>query len=225
MTPSVIVSLRDLVKAGWPLLIVLYMRVSTPEQRKGTNLARRMDRLKRRLRTYGLVKWAGEFTEVRSGKQLLDRPGLRAAIDLARKLQRENPGGKAVVVTDTRNRLLRGEDYDKLASTDEPKPHQWVELEGVARGVVLATVLRPDAPFKHVRRFESRLRPPGRPRKKVEAKPAPMSKKQQREASLPKALRWWMRGLSKRRIARRLGRAESTVRSWLPRGCAVSEPP
>ena len=196
------------------LLAVPYMRVSTREQRRQCNLKNRLSALRRELRRKG-IDWHASFTQVETGTSLENRPKLVEAIEAARRLQAENPGATVAVVTDTRNRFLRGKFYNGRASTDPPTPRQWAELKKLADGITLATVLPPDATFGKVRGHETLIarnagkrvgRPPKRPT---------VQKKKRREELLPKARRLRDRDLSVRQIAGRLGVPISTIGRWL----------
>jgi DNA invertase Pin-like site-specific DNA recombinase len=198
---------------------VPYMRVSSGEQRTGGNLKNRRAWLRRAIHRRGIVHTKC-FSEVVSGNSLQSRPRLIAAIDAARRNQAEHPDAHVVVVTDTRNRFLRGSDYNGQASTDPPNPKQLAQLRKLAGKVPLVTVLNPDIPFGEVRAHEMAVakkagkrigRPPMKDMK-------PGWTKERREELLPEARRlheeeYW----GCRTIAKHQGVHESTLRGWLKR--------
>lgn len=159
----------------------------------------------------------GQYCEVISGKSLATRPQLRGAIEAAERHQRENPDLLIFVLTDCRNRLLRGRFYNGQPQTDIPDERQWAELGRLASSVTLATLLNPDAPFEKTRRYENRVaaeagKQNGRPRKKP--KPLPGVKKEIRERMKPRVMKLRHRGESIRAIARRFDLPLSTVGGW-----------
>ena len=201
------------------LLAVPYMRVSRCEQRKSGNLKRRMRWLRRKLRDQGIA-WRDCFREVVSGTSLQNRSQLVAAIKAARQMQDEDETLRVVVVTDTRNRFVRGKHYNGQASSDPPTESQQRELAALADGVTLATVRRPDAPFGEVRSHELAVAKQGgvhvgRPKKQMKQKSKPGSMKKRRAELLPRARRLRMRGRSLREIGRRLDVPFRTVGGWL----------
>jgi len=207
------------------LLTVLYMRVSMPEQRKRCNLKNRARALRRELRRRG-IDWHASFTEVKTGTSLQDRPKLIEAIDAARTLQAENPNAHVAVVTDARNRFLRGQHYNGRASTDPPSAGQLRRLGALARGVVLATLRDPDASFGDVRSYETNIpttlgeasgKKVGRPPEHPKEQRVSGWKKKRRERLLPEARRLHERGRSLRQIGRRFGVSFRTVANWLNR--------
>jgi hypothetical protein len=128
------------------------------------------------------------------------------------------------IVTDARDRIIRGEHYNGQANTDTIHANQLNALKQLSRGIVLATVLDPDATFDVVRSHETnvptelgeiagkkvrrppKMRPPSEPKKEI------------RRTKINDARRWFYEdNVSKREIAKRLGRPESTIRSWLKR--------
>jgi DNA invertase Pin-like site-specific DNA recombinase len=103
-------------------------------------------------------------------------------------------------------------------------------LENLARladGTILATVLPPDAPFEEVRSYQTKVptalgaqsgKKVGRPKKQQQSNGhRPGWKKKIRQEKIAEAFRLHERCKSKRKIGRRLGVAESTVRAWLKR--------
>jgi hypothetical protein len=215
--------LDELLRETPNLLAVLYMRMSATEQRKHGNLVNRFRWLKRELDRAGIPRSDESYREVCSGKFLRDRPRLIAAIEAARKLQSDYPDSRVVVVTDTRNRFLRGRYYNGYASVDPPNVRQWERLKKLAGTVTLATVLHPDTSFGEVRSHEDKVaqeggKKVGRPRK--EARVPPGFKKRKREELLPEAHRLHEEGLSPRKIGRLLVVKHRTVVDWLKRSQA-----
>jgi hypothetical protein len=199
------------------LLVVPYMRVSSGEQRGAGHLERRLKYLRLRLRIKG-VHLTKSYTEVVSGKVLMPalRPELVNAIAAAQELQSANPDAVVAVVSDTRNRLVRGPNYDGSAETDNPTNSQLKRLRQLAGSVILATgILHPDAPFDEVRSYETRVsqkfgKRVGRPEKQE-----PGWMKKRRLALMPKAVTLRKRGKSLRRIGRLLKVPFTTVADWL----------
>ncbi len=199
------------------LLAVVYMRVSRREQGQAGNLKRRTRNLRRTLRARG-IEWAACFIETVTGTSLGERPKLRAAIVKAAHLQAENPGQVVAVVTDTRNRFVRGRHYNGTASSDQPSEDQYRELSELAGGVTLATVLHPDASFDQVRSHETRIAGErvGRPRKRPTRRPG--WKKARRDALRSEAEKLRASGASLRQIQAAINVAHRTVADWLKRG-------
>jgi len=197
------------------LLTIVYMRVSTKEQRRRCNLKNRLRALQRDLRQRG-INWHGSFTEVHSGSTLRGRPGLHHALKAARQIQAENPGAHVAVVTDARNRFIRGRHYNGRASTDEPSPGQWARLRRMAHGVTLATMLPPNATFSKVREHEVHIATRAGKRVGRPPKPPVVHKKGRREELLTE-----IRGIhdlgetSLRQLARRYDVPKSTICRWL----------
>jgi hypothetical protein len=97
-----------------------------------------------RVRVVGAVRFVG------NGSRWDD--GLAAAVSLARE---NGPG--TVVLAETPARLLRHRDYHSSRNPDAlPNAWQWRDVATMARGVILATILHPDASPARVRDFESR---------------------------------------------------------------------
>jgi hypothetical protein len=207
------------------LLVVPYMRASTTEQRRNCNLRNRRRLLKRTLDQQGIAR-DESFSEVADGRYLWNRDELVEAIKVARALKLENPDAIVAIVTDARNRFIRGEQYNNQASTDPPSARQLEQLETLADGVLLVTVLDPDAPFDEVRRYETNVptllgnaagKKVGRPKKQPTDVRCPVRKKEIRLEKISEARRLHNAGKSKRKIGRRLRVPESTVRAWLMR--------
>jgi len=194
---------------------ICYMRASTWRQREGGNLDRRMQHLRQALRQKN-IPIVAEYTECFSGRKLDRRLKLKKAIRHARHLIRQ--GKMVAIVSDCRNRFLRGTFYDRTPSTEKPLADQWRKLKKMANGVQLATLIEPDKPFNQVRTFEMCVaeqagRHIGRPKNKI--KPTPGAKKQKREQLRPLVLELWQNGISVRVIAKQLGLPKSTVGDWL----------
>ena len=214
---NIIWHLDDLLREKLNLKAVVYMRASSWRQRQRKNLQNRQNALIEKLMEMG-ISIVEEFQEVASGRQLKDRPELKKAIMDARRFQAQNPDAIVELVSDTRNRFLRGENYNGQNSTDPPYDWQWDELKALAGDALLATLLPPDAPLKDVRAYETKIagesgKQLGRPPKKEKSKPGVM--KERRERLRPRAQKLLRRGKSKRGIARRLRVPLSTVWGWL----------
>jgi hypothetical protein len=215
---SVIRHLADLSRDR--LLAVPYMRVSSREQKSAANLANRMKALRQRLACKG-IRWEETFREVAKGNDLTKRPKLVEAVEFAKDLQAKNPDALVVLVTDARNRFIRGRHYNGYASSDRLDDDQLAELKKLVKGVPLATVFPPDTLFGEVRAYETKVgrighKVVGRPKSKP--MPQPGYKKQRRLSLQSEARR--LRDeehLSYRQIGKRLAVPASTVRSWLPR--------
>jgi hypothetical protein len=149
---------------------------------------------------------------------------LMKAIEAACALQLEHPSAKVIVVTDTRNRFLRGPQYNGRSSTDPPTEGQLRALAQRARGVTLATLLDPDMSFSAVRRYETNIptmigvqsgKRVGRPKK-----PASVRKTERREQHIGEVRRLHQDGRSIRSIAEDSGVPASTLSLWLRRPTA-----
>jgi DNA invertase Pin-like site-specific DNA recombinase len=207
------------------LMVILYMRESTRAQRVYHNLENRRKLLRRTLKRLG-IDVICSYCEVVTGKQLHDRPVLRHALGHARLVKSSNPQTIVAVVTDARNRFIRGEQYKGDPGTDPPSSRQLRWLEELADGVPLLTVLDPDASFSEVRRYETNVptalgersgKKVGRPKMLPIAVRRPGWKKEIRLKKISEVRRLHDAGKSKRKIGRRLDVAESTVRGWLER--------
>jgi hypothetical protein len=159
-----IAHLPDAVTAGVP--VVLYVRVSSRTQGKKRNLFSQLRTSRRQLETLGL-KVVAMFRDIASGWQWEDRPGLRNAIQLAKK-------GGAIVVAESTDRFIRSEAFHtKNNPGAQPTQDEFRRLQRIADGVPLATILHPDTPWAEVRGHQSRRgqhgkqRRGGRPRKEI----------------------------------------------------------
>jgi hypothetical protein len=221
---SIIRHLDNLLHENNELLAVRYMRTSTSEQRKYGNLRNRHRWLRSELKRRK-VKGNTAFSEVADSRSLQNRWQLIGAIDEARLLQMENPRATVAVVTDTRNRFLRGRFFNGQAHTDPPSADQLEVLKKLARGVILATVVHPDTPFHQVRSYETNVptrvgekagRKVGRPKLRVQVKEdLEWTKRDIRREKTAVAVQLLNENLSQREIAKQLGVPESTVRYWL----------
>ncbi|MFW6170977.1 MAG: recombinase family protein [Planctomycetota bacterium] len=209
--------LDSLIEERRRILAVVYMRVSTYRQRKKGNLRNRAKALRRRLHRKG-IRIARQFTEAVSGRGLDDRKALRKAIAAARRLQISRPDTLVIVVTDARNRFLRGPYFNGENWTEAPQRRQYRRLRRMAGDVTLATYLKPDAPAQKVRAYEDRVagesgRRIGRP--EIPPQSIPGAKTAERERLRPIALKLKRRGYSFRAIARQIQKSPSTIRRWL----------
>ena len=157
---SLVRRVQDLLGSRQRLLTVPYMRGSSREQRSDGNMDRRARLLVQNLEAEGaqVYRHSSEqnfYGDVCCGKRLDGRQGLEGAVRRALQLQRSYPSRCVVVVSDTRNRFLRGRGFNGHAGTDKPVPAQWAELERVTKGVTLTTWLDPLADDDAVRRYES----------------------------------------------------------------------
>lgn len=205
------------------VIAVAYMRVSTPAQESDGNLKNRTVWLLNELQKMG-VDVDSVFTEVGDAKSLArsERSQLYAAVERAQALRTLGDESLVAVVTDTRNRFLRGKYFATYlyrgSHLDDPGLHQWHALSRIAGDVPLATVLHPKATYSVVKSHEQEPatgagrrigRPPKRHRK-------PYGKvKLRREKLLPRARELFSKTSSMRAVARELERPESTIRRWL----------
>jgi DNA invertase Pin-like site-specific DNA recombinase len=213
--------LDELLRKGVPLLLVLYMRVSTLEQRKRRNLKNRRRWLRRKMRKQGLTWQRPVYSEPKSGKTLgrTERPELFNAIAAAKQLEAGNPGKVVVLVTDTLDRFVRNPQYNGQPSTAFPTDAQLAELQRVADHTLLATVLRPDATLDEVKRHEQEVakaggKPVGRPRKRPKLSRRRYSD-EEKSILVARAHQGLRRGRSQRSIGKRLEVPVSTLRKFL----------
>ena len=114
------------------IMAVPYMRVSTWEQRKAGHLDRRVQNLRRYLREKGIRRTMFYVEKPTTGKTLENRPELIHAIETAGLRQGMHPNFYVFVVTDTRNRLLRGEQSNgNILLLIRPKEAFAVEVDQV----------------------------------------------------------------------------------------------
>jgi DNA invertase Pin-like site-specific DNA recombinase len=204
------------------LMAFPYMRESTLHQVNTGNLINRLSSLRRYLDKLGIECSNESFTEQGYAKSL-NRPVFKNAIRLARQYQSSHPGRRVVVVTDTRDRFLRGSDCDRRTGTDIVLPEQLQNLWDMTTSVLLATRIHPDATTKEIKRYEVKVagaagKQLGRPPKKTLENCESGWKKRRREKLLPIMLEnIVVAGCSKRECGRRLGVPESTIRAWLKR--------
>lgn len=200
------------------ILAIIYMRESSSKQARSQNLRRRHLALRHQLHKRN-IPIRGQYTEIACGRYLDERPQLLRAIETARRLQRENPDALAIVITDTRNRFIRGANYDGKAINEEPSQPQYDQLHSLAKHVPLVTLLKPDAPHYEVRTHETEIgmgdRPLGRPKKAEEKETYPGYKKEQREKLRAIAIELKHCGLSYRAIEQKLEIPRSTIHNWV----------
>jgi hypothetical protein len=101
LASSLIAHLADLIREVPLLGVVIYMRVSTYDQRRNQNLRNRRRWLRRELKRMG-IPCLRVFEETNCGRTLNGRPQLDAAIEHARSIMARNPGRIVPVVTDAR---------------------------------------------------------------------------------------------------------------------------
>jgi hypothetical protein len=208
---------------GKTLFAIGYIRVSTWGQQKKQNLQNRRAWLERELKRRE-IRYLSIYEEVACGKRLDNRPEMERAIVEALDAQAKNPNAVVALVTDARDRFMRGEHYNGQPSTHAIHANELEALKQFAREIVLATILDPDAPFDVVRSHETNVptalgdiagKKVGRP---VKIQHTREPKKLIRRTKINDARRWFYEdNVSKREIAKRLGRPESTIRAWLKR--------
>jgi len=207
---SVIHDLDTLRNQGREIIAVLYMRVSTTEQRTNGNLKNRLSWLTDALENKG-IKMDQSFTDVCSGRGFDNRDGLKNAANRVKFLQQPNPDVFVCIISDCANRFIRGENYNKVAHTDQPSRRQLNQLKSL--GVPLVTVWHPDTPPSVIRSHETKINEKvGRPRKDA-AKP-PGWKKKMRWEKISKAFLLYEKRMSFRQIAKEVDSPVSTVLSW-----------
>ena len=199
----------------------LHVRVSSQSQKRNGNLRNRLKKLFKDVKKIDAdnLTIVGQWHYVeKKACQLKDRPMLKAVIAKVLQHKAMNPDVKVLLLSDCRNRILRGRDYDGTPETDLLDEGQLEELRVIADGVILATVQHPDTLFGEIRSYE--MQPAkesgkqyGRPRKKE--KPIPGAKKERREILQPHAQKLQSRGLSLREISKRIRVPLSTICGWL----------
>ena len=202
------------------LLVVLYMRVSTTDQRTKCNLDNRHIWLRRKIKQMGIRLHGQIFREVADSRTFQNRTKFKEAIAAAHTLQSENPEWIVAIVTDARNRFLRSTHFNGQANTDPPSLRQLREFQEFLNGVALATVLHPDLSFGEVRSHETQIpamvgnalgKAVGRPKGQSKR---PGWKRDRRLGLIAEVRRLGDEGKSNREIGRQLRVPESTVRSW-----------
>ncbi len=135
--------LPDLPEEGRKL-VVLYCRVSSPEQERDGNLSDQEDEAIQQLRTMGIRRGhglVGVVSGVESSRIQDSRPLLERAIAEARKRG-------AILVTMHRDRLLRSRHFDGTNETEAPTIADYVQLRRMAGDVSLASIRDPDQPAR-----------------------------------------------------------------------------
>ena len=125
--------------------VVLWVRVSVREQKRRKNLDDQDAALRQATDRYG-VDVVRVFRHVGSGWDVLDQ--LKAAIDFARKHD-------AVLVAESVDRFLRHPEFRTDTNPDvTPSEEQLEELDRVADGVVLMTLLDPNSEPHEIRSYQ-----------------------------------------------------------------------
>ena len=132
--------LPELVKRhGTALLAIIYIRVSSMEQRRAGNLKNRLKLLKRSLRKRR-IKYSSPFCSEVIRASVLPRPALSAAAAKAKQLQSKYVDRYVFILTDTPSRFVRNREFvPRYPSTHRPTDDQWIELTRAVKGVPLAT--------------------------------------------------------------------------------------
>lgn len=126
------------------LLIILYCRVSRRSQRD--HLRDQERRLRDAVGTSGTI--IAVFTDVANGTDY-DRPGLRAAISLARRTG-------AIILGEDRTRIIRGSFYTPRNQDDRLTEAELRHLEDTLDGVQAYTFLDPDASSSEARSSQTK---------------------------------------------------------------------
>lgn len=206
--------LSDLRKAEPELRIVLVPRVSTRWQKRDGHLEDDRRWCEEQLAGCTILK---VFEEVGSGKLGKHRTVLEEAIKYAKK-------HKAVLVASSRDRFIRGKDFDGTNQSDDPEEEEYQALTEMAGGVKLATILKP---WKRGRSLQikrgqrARGNKGGRPRKKTSGegngkarKKKPGWRKRLTARKRPLVIASIKEGFSIRKTAAMHGVPESTARKW-----------
>ena len=187
---------------------VLICRVSASDQERSKNLRDQVENLKREMERLGFIVIA-VFREIGSGWQE-DRDVLINAAEYAR-------ANNAVVVAESVTRLIRSGDYNGKTNWEAlPTVAEYRRLQSDTRGVILATLLDPDATPARIRSFETRRgkrakgNPGGRPRKR-----SPGYKKRIKQKYMPIVLNLYEQELNVAAIARKTRLNYNTVYSWI----------
>jgi hypothetical protein len=190
--------------------VVLYCRVSGRNQKHTGNLVDQEAHLRRWCQRYG-VRVIAVYREVGSGWKS-DRDGLAAAISEARECG-------VPVLAESTDRYVRNVNF-----TTDTNPNAWPteaefdELARMARGVLLTTLLVPDADPSVVRYMQQNRgqvekdNPGGRKKKK-----RPGDKKRRHEKLLPEALSLHARGWTLGKISAETCVPRSTIQNWISR--------
>ncbi len=196
--------------------VVVYHRVSGGGQHNPGSFAwqRRMTKEYVKKRGFEVID---TFENVTCGRYFSHRPKLKKAIALARR-------HGAIVIAPTRDRFVRAIGYRGPHETDVPTRGQYEELLRLADGVPLATILPPGNSPDIVRSVQSHYgqvaarNKGGRPRKKP-CSPGEMKARRLKELPLVEEL--YRQGWTYGEIAEEVGRARSTIQTWVNRHFAV----
>ena len=109
------------------VLAIPYMRVSTWEQRRNGNARRRADRLRQCLHEKGIRHIDVYIERETTGKSLAERTALREAVLRAKREAADHPNYIVVIVTDTRNRFVRGGETHRDANAADSGGNQNAE--------------------------------------------------------------------------------------------------
>lgn len=194
---------RKVVKRG-----VLYGRVAGRTQDYTGNLTGQMDWLRKWVRHYG-IPIVAEFKDVGSGWKI-DRGRLRGAASFDRR-------SGTVVVAESTDRFIRSEDYHSQKNPSaQPTIDEFEALKLVTQAAVLATILNPDTPWKEVRSHQSKRGQSAKGRKGDGGR-KPGWRKRRRAKLQPEARRLRRKGLSYRKIGKRLRVSSRTAWEWAKR--------
>ncbi len=187
--------------------VVAYCRVSASDQARSKNLEDQVENLKRKMERLGFIVLE-IIKEVASGWQE-DRDGLLHATEFA-------VANNAVLVAESATRFIRSRDYKSTNWNVLPTKGEYRRLKRDTQGVMMATLLDPDATPEEIRSYETRRgknakgNPGGRPRNRF-----PGYKKQIRLDYLPIVLALYEQGLNTAAIARKKKLNYNTVYSWI----------
>ncbi len=198
-------------------VVVLYSRVSHPNQEQSGNLDdQTMDALRKLLKMgFRLGRDIIVFEGVESSRLQDDRFLLERAIEEARKRG-------AILVAVHRDRLLRNRFVDPTWQYELPVVSEYVQLLRLARDVPLATIQHPDDPAARSDQIKRGQRAKGN----RGGRPAKRKWKERRLVWIHLARKMREAGLPFRQIADRLNArgdgycnvTHMTVRNWLKRG-------
>ncbi|MCC6127293.1 MAG: recombinase family protein [Pirellulales bacterium] len=188
--------------------VILYPRVSGRTQNRRGNLKAQEFWSRNSLKSYK-VEIIDAFCETASG-WANDRTRLIAAAELAKREE-------AVLVAVSTDRFIRSKAFTTDTNPDVlPTVEEYEALIEDTQGVLLATLLPPDTPWRKVHPIQIKMgqkfkgRKGGRPLKKP-----PGHKKQKRLANGSKVL--WMDfcSMSERQIEKNTGIPRRTIRRWI----------
>lgn len=200
----------ELVAKGVVEYVVIYCRVSSRSQRRTANAADQEAGMRKVLVALDVPVLDCCADNGVSGWRFDEQRGLAAAIEAAR-----SSGPRTIVLAESAGRYRRHRDYDGT-KTEVPTVADFEDLMHRAKGVVLATLLHPDAPLEEVRQFEARR---GQDAKRNRGGRPPKQHRQanHKQAGAVDKLTWALRlGMrQKKEVARFYGRAPSTIRGWV----------